>query len=119
MAAIIDRKRKHKRRLMSIEDPSVRVRKNGSPIRRIRKRPDTILYQSRQWRAMRKHMLAHNPVCVKCKLMMATEVDHIRPHKLNRQLFFNMSNLQTLCRACHQEKTTAERQNRVVYENGK
>lgn len=52
--------------------------------------------------------------CRLCKvegrgLAMATDVDHIKPHGGNPAQFWNRSNWQPLCGACHRKKTNAER----------
>ena len=38
----------------------------------------------------------------------ATDVDHVRPHKGKQQPFFDATNLQSLCHACHSRKTATE-----------
>ena len=38
----------------------------------------------------------------------ATVVDHIRPHKGNRELFWDRTNWQSLCKQCHDRKTLTE-----------
>ncbi|MGG6311577.1 HNH endonuclease signature motif containing protein [Paenibacillus macerans] len=64
------------------------------------------------WRAERADFLAKNPVCKTCldagKLSAATVVDHIVPHKGNKELFWDRSNWQPLCASCHSEKTARE-----------
>lgn len=65
-------------------------------------------YDSR-WRKARKHYLKLYPLCVNCKaqgqLTKATVVDHIRPHRGDRQLFWDETNWQSLCKSCHDHKT--------------
>ncbi|MEW6622133.1 MAG: HNH endonuclease [Bacillota bacterium] len=43
------------------------------------------LYRSTRWRRLRRRFLQENPLCVDCKktgrLIEATVVDHITPHK--------------------------------------
>lgn len=64
------------------------------------------------WRKARKIFLAKNPFCVRCMLkrlvVPATVVDHIIPHKGNMKLFWDKSNWQALCKACHDKKTITE-----------
>jgi 5-methylcytosine-specific restriction protein A len=53
-----------------------------------------------------------HPLCEECKrngrLTPATVVDHITPHKGNRELFWDESNWQALCKSCHDRKTAKE-----------
>lgn len=54
---------------------------------------------------MRANQLASNPLCAYCLSLgyvtAATIADHIKPHKGNPRLFWDTSNLQSLCKACH------------------
>ena len=65
-------------------------------------------YDSR-WRVARNRFLKVNPFCVKCnaqgKLIKATVVDHINPHRGDKNLFWDESNWQALCKRCHDSKT--------------
>ncbi|GAB6174487.1 HNH endonuclease signature motif containing protein [Paradesulfitobacterium aromaticivorans] len=65
-------------------------------------------YDSR-WRKARERYLKAHPLCVLCeqegKLTPANVVDHIKPHKGNKELFWDESNWQSLCKACHDSKT--------------
>lgn len=67
------------------------------------------LYQSAEWRALRKDVLFTVPLCVTCsaagRVTVATDVDHIIPHRGDRELFFDIKNLQPLCKSCHSRKT--------------
>ncbi len=66
----------------------------------------------RRWRKAREVFLNTYPLCVKCKaegrLVKATVVDHIKPHKGNQELFWDKSNWQPLCKHCHDVKTMTE-----------
>jgi 5-methylcytosine-specific restriction endonuclease McrA len=59
----------------------------------------------RQWRALRLMQLAREPLCRFCglkgALTAATVVDHVTPHRGNRDLFYRLDNLQSLCKPCH------------------
>jgi 5-methylcytosine-specific restriction protein A len=70
------------------------------------------LYNSKQWRSMRATQLALHPWCADCldrnEHTLATEVDHIKPHKGDPQLFFDEKNLQSLCKVDHSKKTAEE-----------
>ncbi|WP_343073149.1 HNH endonuclease signature motif containing protein [Salicibibacter cibarius] len=57
--------------------------------------------------------LRRNPLCVHCEedglLTPATEVDHIVPHKGDKELFWDSeNNWQSLCKSCHSIKTNKE-----------
>lgn len=65
-----------------------------------------------RWRRARSSFLKRNPVCVRCeqegKVVAAIVVDHIKPHKGDRELFWDYSNWQALCTSCHSRKTVLE-----------
>lgn len=65
-----------------------------------------------KWRKARLAYLAKHPLCVKCKeagkLVAATVVDHIVPHKGDYKLFWDSENWQPLCKECHDIKTASE-----------
>lgn len=66
----------------------------------------------RQWRSASKIFLRQHPLCVICeregRLTPATVVDHIKPHKGDKELFWDRSNWQPLCKSCHDRKTANE-----------
>jgi len=77
------------------------------------------LYGSRLWKALRKMQLSLQPLCVMCESMgvvQASEViDHIKPHRGDRTLFYNAKNLQSLCKQCHDShKQRLEKTGKVV-----
>jgi 5-methylcytosine-specific restriction protein A len=59
----------------------------------------------RRWNKLRRLFLAHNPLCRFCeragRITLATVVDHITPHRGDRELFWDQSNWQPLCKRCH------------------
>nr|WP_236871145.1 HNH endonuclease signature motif containing protein [Brevibacillus laterosporus] len=65
-----------------------------------------------RWRKARTKYLASNPLCKKClqegKVIEATVVDHITPHKGDVVLFWDEKNWQPLCASCHSRKTAKE-----------
>lgn len=70
-------------------------------------------YDSRWQRARAAYLRAH-PLCVMCQaaghVEPATVVDHIEPHRGDRQLFWDEANWQSLCAHCHSgEKQRQER----------
>lgn len=65
-----------------------------------------------EWKKHRDQFLLEHPLCVECRrkgyVMPATVVDHIIPHKGNKDLFWNKSNWQPLCETHHNIKTASE-----------
>lgn len=59
-----------------------------------------------RWQQFRKRFLKENPLCVFCEkqglVKKADVVDHIIPHKGNRELFWREGNHQSLCWTHHQ-----------------
>lgn len=78
------------------------------------------LYCTAAWISLRKVQLAKEPLCRYCKqlgvLRAANTVDHVIPHKGNRELFYDSSNLQSLCKVCHD--STKAKQERNGYMQG-
>ena len=72
---------------------------------------------NRCWQKLRASFLALHPLCVEClkkgKTVQATDVDHIKPHKGDKSLFWDSNNLQALCHRCHSRKTALEDSNFV------
>lgn len=67
---------------------------------------------NRSWQKASKLYLASHPMCVRClrkgKIVPATVVDHIIPHRGDQKLFWNKNNWQSLCKSCHDSKTMTE-----------
>lgn len=70
------------------------------------------LYGTTRWRKMRKRQLKAEPLCAYCLRSgvskSATVADHIKPHRGDSKLFFDPSNLQSLCACCHNSAKQAE-----------
>ena len=70
------------------------------------------MYNSARWKRMRKAQLTREPWCKGCLeqgvCTVATDVDHITPHRGSERLFYDAENLQSLCRSCHSRKTAEE-----------
>ncbi len=69
-------------------------------------------YKTPQWqRLRRKVMVAANYKCAiqgkDCRIV-ASEVDHVVSHLGNKSRFFDLENLQAICRVCHSRKTARE-----------
>jgi 5-methylcytosine-specific restriction protein A len=70
-------------------------------------------YHIARWRhpvwGLRSRALAASPLCVECHragaVVVATQVDHIVPHRGDPQWFWNLDNLQPICDRHHAEKT--------------
>ena len=64
------------------------------------------------WEKFSRQYRSDHPLCVRCLGFRRTEpaavVDHIRPHRGNMALFWDVSNLQSLCARCHNHKTHSE-----------
>jgi 5-methylcytosine-specific restriction enzyme A len=65
-----------------------------------------------RWRKARIAYLIAHPLCVECsaegRVEQAVVVDHIIPHKGNRELFWNKNNWQSSCIRHHNIKTAKE-----------
>lgn len=65
-----------------------------------------------RWKKLRDRFIAQHPYCEECfrqgKIVMATDIDHIVPHKGDRSLLYDERNLQALCHECHSRKTVTE-----------
>ena len=63
----------------------------------------------RKWAKARRMYLSASPLCVECevngRLVPATVVDHIVPHRGDRGLFWDVTNWQALCAMHHSQKT--------------
>lgn len=65
------------------------------------------------WHKARTAFLQEHTICYICMqrdgaVTAASVVDHIVPHKGNRQLFWDTENWQSLCATCHNRKTAKE-----------
>jgi 5-methylcytosine-specific restriction protein A len=63
------------------------------------------LYNNSKWVRLRELVLKEQPLCVICRqhneVKASDTVDHITPHKGNKELFWDRQNLQALCSSCH------------------
>ena len=70
------------------------------------------LYNSARWKRLRVRQLQAEPLCRMCaqlkKLVEATVVDHVKAHRGDEELFFDESNLQSLCKPCHDAHKQAQ-----------
>jgi len=65
-----------------------------------------------KWRTARAGFLRKHPLCAACERInrtaAASVVDHITPHKGDKDLFWDRANWQPLCKPCHDRKTARE-----------
>ena len=63
----------------------------------------------KRWQKARALYLRQHPLCLSClrekRIVPATVVDHIIPHRGDDKLFWDQANWQPLCKACHDRKT--------------
>ena len=63
----------------------------------------------RRWQRARLAFLKVNPLCAAHlrlgETVIATDVDHIKPHRGDYERFWDRTNWQSLCHACHSRKT--------------
>ena len=64
-------------------------------------------YNTRQWRKLRASILMDEPLCRGCKLAVATVIDHIKAVRSGGE-FWDLENLQPLCKRCHNSKSGRE-----------
>jgi 5-methylcytosine-specific restriction endonuclease McrA/predicted kinase len=69
-------------------------------------------YKTARWQKLREIFLQQNPLCKDCEgvgdIQPATVCDHIVPHKGDMELFWDIDNLQGLCKHHHDLKTAIE-----------
>ncbi|WP_286929224.1 HNH endonuclease [Pseudomonas sp. UBA7721] len=71
-----------------------------------------------KWQKARERYLEENPLCAYCaktgRTTAASVVDHVVPHRGDRDLFWNRDNWQPLCKTCHDTVKQAEEAAGVV-----
>lgn len=82
-------------------------------------------YYTTRWRELRKAQLQRAPLCHLCgaagRRTPATIVDHQRPHRGSAELFFEPSNLASLCKPHHdatKQREEAGRRQVAVADDG-
>lgn len=72
------------------------------------------LYDTARWKRERAAFLRAHPLCRMCEAQgratLATVADHIEPHKGDRELFWDQTNWQGLCKVDH-DAAKAEQEN--------
>jgi 5-methylcytosine-specific restriction protein A len=65
-----------------------------------------------RWRRARAAFLARHPLCAACqaqgRVVPATVVDHVVPHRGDQKLFWDTGNWAPACKPCHDAKTARE-----------
>ena len=65
-----------------------------------------------RYRIMRARHMDDNPLCALClesgMVVAATELDHVVPLRIDPDRFWDTTNIQSLCRQCHENKTAEE-----------
>lgn len=89
-----------------------RIKMNSNP-----RYPNIPSYSSTVWKKLRGLQLAREALCRYCARQgirtRARIVDHIKPHRGDMRLFLDPSNLQSLCKTCHDSAKQTE-ENRGV-----
>lgn len=98
------------RYLLRYYDPTPSLKPRPKSVIKGRPHPYIHLYNTKTWVRLRALVLGREPLCRTCGTL-AKDVDHIIPHRGDRKLFHDFSNLQPLCRRCHNTKTRMERRN--------
>lgn len=72
------------------------------------------LYKTQRWLRLRKHQLSQHPLCERClrmhprQLRPADVVHHKREHKGNPVLFYEPTNLESLCAHHHDSEAQSD-----------
>ena len=76
------------------------------------KRSNEGMYNTTRWRNLRKKIIKQQPFCSFCGWTGSEDnpltVDHVICPRGNEDLFYDETNLQVLCRNCHNRKTAEE-----------
>ena len=74
-------------------------------------------YNSSAWRLLSKSQLQRQPLCEEClrsgRIKPAQIADHIISVKQDYSKRYDINNLQSLCKACHNKKTFTFKENNV------
>lgn len=68
-------------------------------------------YSTARWQATRRLIFERDSLCLSCKRMASVVVDDVIPavkYVANGGDFFDMDNLQGMCKPCHDSKTATE-----------
>lgn len=95
-----------------------RQRRDSETVQRTRELHSHSWYNLKRWSDIRLAHLSTSPLCMAClkegKLMPGEIVDHVIPHQGAAKLFWDKTNLQTLCWRHHNTKSHAEKQGIIL-----
>lgn len=78
-------------------------------------------YDTKAWKKLRLRQLNKEPLCCMCKaigyITPAEVVDHIEPHRGKHSKFYDESNLQSLCKQCHDRHKQRQEKRGVLVGN--
>jgi 5-methylcytosine-specific restriction protein A len=94
----------------------------GKDYRSPEARENQKLYKLPAWKALRKQHLDAHPLCARHlergEVVPATVVHHVKAHKGNMALFLSPTNLESLCKPCHDGPTQKEEVNGYSNDRG-
>ncbi|MDP9192341.1 MAG: HNH endonuclease [Acidobacteriota bacterium] len=97
----------HKSRRYDKTDTNIPIQHSAKP----REKTAARGYGSK-WQSARKGYLRRHPLCALCeaegRVVEATVVDHIIPHRGDKTLFWDHENWRAICKPHHDRKTAAE-----------
>lgn len=64
--------------------------------------------ESKEWRRIRKVVIAEEPVCFKCHRKPSVDAHHVKPRQEYPELKLERSNLRGICKSCHWVETQRE-----------
>lgn len=79
--------------------------------RRDAEKPWRRWYKLQRWKTLRLIVLARFPSCTRClpeRVTPSTVADHIKPHRGDPALFWDLDNLTGLCATCHNSAKSRE-----------
>jgi len=67
-------------------------------------------YNTQRWKNLRQVVLTRFPACTRClpRVVVATVADHVKPHRGDPTLFWDLDNLTGLCATCHNSVKSKE-----------
>ncbi len=97
---------------MATAPPAHRARAVEIPVAKPKRLKTSAQGYGWRWQQARLVHLRHEPLCRECAkagfVTEATEVDHIRPHRMDMTLFWLRENWASMCKPCHSKKTAKE-----------